>query len=234
MGTVVKTVAEVIGGELRPGVVVAKTPPAADGQNALVNPSFEIDSDGAGVPDCWRAGKGTVSLRDTTDAIDGRHAMTLEMKSEADGPQRLISVQDMGQCSPSVVPGQRYALSAWLHATVGARFIAYYRNGLGAWSYWTRSEPLAVSSGYGFATWSLPAIPDKAEGISIGVLLDSPGSLTIDHLSLATPEPGSGCSVSRESPDVATFWLFALAGLGIFRQQRKARYRASSSRSPKH
>lgn len=221
--TKVKTVAEIVGGDVKPAVTVPLKPAGAIGDNVAPNSSFEDDADGVGIPDCWRLGKSSAALQPTSDAHSGGRAVTLEMQATDTGAPRLITVQDMGACAPTAVPHHVYAIGAYTKATSAPRFVAYLRTELGGWRYWSRSPQLAVSSSYALQTWQTPELPDGATGLSIGIELETPGSVTVDDFSLAdTGEASSsGCSIARSESPAATDWLVAGLALGLVLRRRR-------------
>ena len=110
-GTVVRTVGEVIGGTVKPGV---PTPPLRPG-NLLGNASLENDVDRNGVADCWqRAGYGTNTF--SWARVAGRTGGTAEqltVSAISSGDRKLISALDNGSCAPKAVPGREYRVSGW-------------------------------------------------------------------------------------------------------------------------
>lgn len=181
----VATVAEVIGGPLKP-VVYARVP----GPPTLVDPSLEA---GTGVlPDCWmRAGYGdnasTVSR--VSDAHTGQLAVKLDVASWTSGDVKLLSGQAHGTCAPAVRAGATYTLSASYHATASPRLVAFYENTAGRWLYLAKSAALPVSAGYRETSWTTPALPADAVRISVGMLLGQSGSATVDDLDLVRAQP---------------------------------------------
>lgn len=187
-GTLVATVDSIIGGTLKPPVsgspVDGGTP---DPVQLLKNPSLETDTNKDGVPDCWqRGGFGTNSFRwtRTTDAHSGSWAQRLTITSYSSGDRKLISTQDLGTCAPALTPGHRYRVSAWYKSDAPPLFKAYTRNSAGGWSWWAQSALLPTRGTYGFAEWTTPAVPSGALGLSVGLVLERVGTLTLDDFNV--------------------------------------------------
>jgi hypothetical protein len=187
IGTVVRPVSEVIGGDLKPPVPAR--PPPAPTDNLLRNPSLESDANSDGVPDCWfRAGYGTnaFSWTRTADAHSGSFAERLDISSYASGDRKLITPLDQGACAPAVAAGRSYGVGGYFKATAPVRFVVFARNAAGAWSFWTKSPFFAASSTWTHASWSTPAVPSGVTALSAGLALSSVGSATFDDLTLTT------------------------------------------------
>jgi peptidoglycan/xylan/chitin deacetylase (PgdA/CDA1 family) len=186
--TQVGTVADVIGGAVKPGVSgppVGPPPPA--GGNLLRNASLETDSNRDQIPDCWqRGGTGanaaTYSL--VSSAFDGAVAQRITMTSFTSGARRLVSQQDLGGCAPLATPGHRYTMSAYYTSNAQPIFSVYYRTASGGWVWLAQSASLPVSSSYRRAAFTTPALPSGATAISIGLSLMSLGTLTTDAYEL--------------------------------------------------
>ena len=109
----VETVAQVIGGPVQPAVNAPQVPPAPPGTNAVTNPSLATDDPyNAGHPvlldrQPQRERYGQLRRRPnnahTGSVRDRHHELLHERRREA-----LIR-QDLGQCAPSVVPGDSYS-----------------------------------------------------------------------------------------------------------------------------
>ncbi len=218
-GTVVRTVQEVIGGELKPGVD-GPPPPAPGGGELLQNPSLESVTNGS--PDCWQSGHsgtndGVLAL--TSDARTGARAAQVTISSFTSGDHRLLSRQDLGQCAPAVQTGHSYTLSTWYKSDAPVRLVAYLRSESGGWAFWAQSPAaFPASATYAQATWTTPAVPTGAigttglscpcGGIAVAVQLRQAGTFTADDLSLvdadqtapsvAVTAPADGATVSGE------------------------------------
>ena len=183
LGTTVKTVDQALGGTLKP--IVRIPPPANTG---LTNTSLEQSTSGTGFPDCWMAGGwGTNSpvWSRTSDAHSGSFAQRLDITNYASGDAKLLPQMDLGSCSPSVTPGRTYNLGTWYKSTGITQYALYYRNATGAWAYWTSSPWFATASAWTQATWTTPAVPAGASGVSFGFALITNGTLTTDDYSFA-------------------------------------------------
>lgn len=190
-GTSVNTIAQVIGGDIKPAVQGPPPPPVRSG-NMLLNPSLEADADGNGFPDCWQPNSWRVNSSTwsrTTDAHSGGFAEHVDVTSYTSGAVRLLSQQDLGYCAPTAVAGHTYKLSAWYKGSARPRLVAFVRNGIGAWSVLGQSARLSKSSSWKHGSWTTPALPSDANGIGIGVALESVGSLTMDDLAVSDTAP---------------------------------------------
>jgi len=188
-GTHVKTVNDVIGGAVKPGVPGPPLPVPADG-NLVQNASLE--SVGASnVPTCFQLGgfgTNTFTWTRTSDAHTGSYGEQLTITAYTSGDRKLVTKQDAGSCVPPAVGGHTYRVGVWYKgswaATVNTRIVLYYRSGSGAWVYWT-SGPLVPATG----TWTqtsvvTPAVPAGATGLSFGLALAGPGTLYTDDYSV--------------------------------------------------
>jgi peptidoglycan/xylan/chitin deacetylase (PgdA/CDA1 family) len=194
--TTVQTVQQAVGGAVKPAVTGPAVPAQPVGGNLVQNPSLETLS--SGVPQCWQAGgygNNAPSLTTTSPGRTGTRAQTLVMTGYVDGDAKWLPSLDLGGCSPSGTPGHSYILGAWYKSSAPTQFALYYRTGLGAWQYWTSSPWFAASAAYQKATWTSPALPAGATGISFGLNLFSNGTLTTDDYELfdaatvPAPEP---------------------------------------------
>lgn len=186
-GVVVRTVAEVVGGAVQPEVPPPAAPAAPNGTNGVRNASLEQDSNGDSVPDCFSAGGfGVNSARwtRTTTAHTGAYGQRLDVASYSSGDNKLMVLQDLGSCTPSVIPGHRYVITSWYTSTAPAYFTAYARDQSTAFPYWTQSPTFPATSTWSQARWVTPVIPATATGLSFGLTLASAGSLTIDDVGI--------------------------------------------------
>jgi peptidoglycan/xylan/chitin deacetylase (PgdA/CDA1 family) len=187
--TSVKTVDQVIGGPLKPPV----NGPPATGSTDIQNPSLETAGVG-GFPQCWfPGGYGTNSptwTRLSAGSHTGTYSEQLDMSGYSSGDAKLLPTFDLGGCSPNITAGNSYTLGTWYKSTTVTQFVLYYRNATGGWFYWTSSPWFAAASDWTQATWTAPAAPATATGISFGLSLFSNGSLVTDDYSLT----GAGAS----------------------------------------
>ncbi len=186
--TVVKTVAEMVGGPVQPPVTVPPPPATPAGGNVLQDPGLE-DQDSADdqMARCWiRGGEGTSSYQygRTNDAHSGQFALFLRVKSFTDGARRILSRQDLGFCTPTVQAGHTYDLSVWYKSDAQPRLTVYVRHADGFFENWATSKPMAASSDWTQGKWTLPPLPDTATGISVGLSLSGNGTVTMDDWSL--------------------------------------------------
>jgi peptidoglycan/xylan/chitin deacetylase (PgdA/CDA1 family) len=179
--TTVKTVNEVIGGTAKPVVAGPAVPPQASAGNLVKNPGLETLT--SGMPQCWNAGgygTNTPAYSVVGPGHSGAVAEQLVVSGYVDGDSKLLPALDLGGCSPSATAGHTYALGAWYKSTTSTQFTLYYRIGLGSWKYWTSSPWFAAATTYQKASWTTPALPAGADGISFGLNLFSNGTLTTD------------------------------------------------------
>jgi hypothetical protein len=217
-GTVVKTVQQVIGGAVQPLVQPPPPPPVGTGPNLLQNPSLESNAGGGSIPDCWQAksfGSNSSSFIRTTNAHSGSYAEELDVSNYSDGAARLVILQDLGQCSPSVAPGHSYVLGAWYESNAPVYFVTYYRNATGTWTLWQSSPTFPASSGWSHASWTTPPIPSDAQGLSFGMTLSSNGSLTTDDYSLADAVQTVGVSISAPLNGAAVSGIVPLTAVAV-------------------
>jgi peptidoglycan/xylan/chitin deacetylase (PgdA/CDA1 family) len=192
VGTTVKTVQQVIGGSFKPGVYVNPPPPS----NTLQNPSLETTDSTTGFPKCWQPGgwgTNTVAWANTSAAHTGTHAENLTVTNYSSGDAKLLPTLDQGTCSPTVVPGNTYNISVWYKSTGTTQFALYYRATNGTWFYWTSSPWFATASTWTQATFTTPAVPAGANGMSFGLALIANGTLTTDDYGFA---PGTVAKAS--------------------------------------
>jgi peptidoglycan/xylan/chitin deacetylase (PgdA/CDA1 family) len=186
-GTSVRTVRQVIGGDVQPAVP-GPPPPAVRSGNMLLNPSLETDSDASGAPDCWQRNAWGVNESNwtrTTDAHSGGSAERVEVTSFSTGAVRLLSAHDLGYCAPTAIAGHSYKLRAWYKGSVRPRLVAFYRTGVGAWRVLGQSARFSASTSWKRAGWTAPPLPSGANGIGIGVAAEKVGSLTMDDLAIS-------------------------------------------------
>jgi hypothetical protein len=118
------------------------------------------------------------------DARTGARAVRIDMTAWTSGDRKLITTMDAGTCAPRIAPGRRYALRASYRSASAPRLLAYYRTAAGAWVFLGKSAALPDAGAYRTATWTTPPMPADATVVSVGVLLDRVGSLTVDDLGL--------------------------------------------------
>ncbi|TIH33026.1 polysaccharide deacetylase family protein [Subtercola vilae] len=185
--TLVKTVAQVIGGAVKPVVSAASVPPAAAGVNAISNPSLETLNTTTALPSCWMIGgygTNTPTFSSSTAAHTGATAEAVTITNYASGDAKLLPQFDLGACAPTVVPAHTYSLRSWYTSSVVTQYAVYLRDSIGVWRYWTSSPWFAASATYTEAVWTTPAIPAGMTGISYGMSLFMNGTVNTDDYSL--------------------------------------------------
>ncbi|MDQ0029900.1 fibronectin type III domain-containing protein [Arthrobacter bambusae] len=187
----VKTVDQVIGGAVQPAVAGPPAPPPpAQGTNMIQNPSLETLANG--IPQCWAAGgygTNTTAYSVVSPGHTGNNAELLTMSGYVSGDAKLLPALDLGGCSPTGTPGHIYSLSAWYKSNVITQFEVYYRTGTGYWTYWTASPQYTASSNWTQVSWTTPALPAGASGISYGLNIQANGSITTDDYSMIDVTP---------------------------------------------
>src|SRR6266851_8054670 len=141
-GVVVKTVAQVVGGTVQPAVAGPAAPPPATGTNGVRNASLELDTNAASAPDCWQYddyGQNSFTWTRTTAAHSGTYAEQVNVSNYSSGDNKLMVLQDLGACSPSVTPGHQYVISSWYNSSVPVNFTVFARDTQYAFSYWQTS-----------------------------------------------------------------------------------------------
>ena len=204
-GTAVKTVHEVVGGSLQSAV----NGPAAPVGQPLQNASLESDSNSDGLPDCFAFGtfgNNAATWTRTSDAHSGSFAERVDLTSYTSGDRKLVTTQDLGACAPSVSAGHRQLLSAWYKSTSPTQIVAYYRDQIGKWFYWTSSPAFAATSSWTQAAWTTPAVPSGTTGLSFGLNLAAVGSLTTDDYALsdAGTAPPAVTTALGDNPSLET------------------------------
>jgi peptidoglycan/xylan/chitin deacetylase (PgdA/CDA1 family) len=202
-GVTVKTVQQVIGGTFNPGVTIAPPAPAAAGVNALVDPGLTSIDSTTGFPACYQPGgwgTNTVAWADSTSvppgSPTGSQSQSVTITGYSSGDAKLLPTMDQGACTPTVVPGNTYNLSVEYESTGTSQFALYYRTTFGSWVYWTSSPWFAAASTWTQATFTTPAVPAGANGVSFGLALIANGTLTTDDYSFVLPAAGGSGSVT--------------------------------------
>jgi peptidoglycan/xylan/chitin deacetylase (PgdA/CDA1 family) len=198
-GTVVKTVAQVTGGSVKPAVAPPAPPPAPNGSNAVRNASLETDTNTDSAPDCWtfdNFGNNSFNWMRTSDAHSGSWAERVNITNYQDGDAKLEPTQDLGFCTPTVTPGHRYVITAWYKSDAPVSFSAFSRDTLGGFGFWTSSSTFPASSTWQKASWTTPVIPSGTNGLSFGLTLSSNGSLTVDDLGMDDASPTGGADTT--------------------------------------
>ncbi|GAB3558806.1 hypothetical protein GCM10027405_05560 [Arthrobacter alkaliphilus] len=180
-GVDVRTVDQVIGGTVQPVVSGPDVPAPAPGANMIQNPGLETLVNG--IPQCWAAGgygTNTPTFAVVNPGHTGANAEQLTMTNYVDGDAKLLPALDLGGCSPPGTVGHTYQLKAWYNSTAPTQFELYYRTGTGYWQYWTASPLFNASTAWTQITWTTPALPAGASGISWGLNIQTNGTITTD------------------------------------------------------
>lgn len=233
-GTAMRTVHEVVGGEMVPPTRAPDPPPVREGEQMLSNASFEqvdTSSDSPAFP-CWTASLGSASQFDVSPvsgARQGAVALSLRVARLVGSAVRVVSTQDMGQCAPLAVAGHAYEASLWYRGDASPRLVAYWRDALGMWHYFHSSKAFAASSAWTRADWTTDALPPGAVAISVGFEVSDLGTLTVDDATLADQGAGgegprgAGCTAAGgRGEETAAGWA-ALAALGCVAAARRRR-----------
>jgi len=130
------------------------------------------------------------------------------------GDVKLMSRRDTGACSPTVVPGETYALTAWYRSTAPTRFVVYYGDDRGHWTYWTSSPEESPSASWTQATWDLPDLPSGATRVAFGLAMAKPGHLVVDDFGLGTDSTfGAATAAAGETRSRSVLVLTPVLGL---------------------
>ena len=197
--TVVRTVQQVLQNPALPRAQNPPLPPAPGATNTLRNSDLEQDSNNDGVPDCYRPnafGNQTATWTRTHDAHSGSNwaeNVTSDPLTYVDGASILNRWDDLGYCTPTVLPGHSYTLSAWYKSTAPVKFSTNLRDSAfsSPFPFWMESTspplgvpPFPASADWALATWTTPEVPVGATGLLFGLMLPSAGSLTVDDISI--------------------------------------------------
>jgi peptidoglycan/xylan/chitin deacetylase (PgdA/CDA1 family) len=208
----VKTVDQVIGGAVQPVVAGPAAPAPVTTGNLIKNPGLETAGPAAaGPPQCWAARGYGINTRTFTTVSPGHTGVAAEqmiVTPYTGGDGKLLPTLDLGECAPHAVPGHTYTMKAWYQSSVPTRFELFYRTGLGTWNYWTISPQAPAATAWTQATWTSPPAPAGTSAISMGLKLDSPGTITTDDYELTdTASVAAGAYVLQAgttNPDTGT------------------------------
>jgi peptidoglycan/xylan/chitin deacetylase (PgdA/CDA1 family) len=191
-GVVVKTVQQVIGGNLQPPVPGPGLPPPPGASTTLKNASLELDTNADQAPDCFAFddfGSSSYTWTRTTSAHTGTSAEALNVSNYASGDNKLEVQQDLGTCSPTVTPGRQYRLTEWYISSAPVSFTVFSRKDDWSFPYWMTSPTFPASPTWTQATWVTPVVPSDVNGLSFGLTLDNNGSLTVDDFGITDAAP---------------------------------------------
>jgi peptidoglycan/xylan/chitin deacetylase (PgdA/CDA1 family) len=176
-GTGVRTVNEVLAGDVKPGV---KGPLPGASASLITNGSLENDAEGNQVPDCFvqrASGNNEATFAMSNTAYQGTRAQQIAISSYADGSRRLFTSYD---CPLPVHPGRSYRVTGYYFADTAPRFGVYYRTTTGEWKSFEQGPLLPVSPTYVQGVHTTAPLPDDATAISVGLGISGVGSITMD------------------------------------------------------
>ncbi|HWG61196.1 MAG TPA: polysaccharide deacetylase family protein [Streptosporangiaceae bacterium] len=185
-GVAVETMRQVIGGRIRPAVPgpVAKAippPGVANAQLAQTTPG--------GLPSCFqRADYGSNSASFAYLPAGGPGASSAEqlrVTNWQSGEAKLLQSMDLGQCAPQVKSGASYTVGTTYKSNVPARIEVYYRTAVGNWVYWATSPPMPATTSWSKASWTTPAVPAGATGMSFGLAATSNATIITTAYTMA-------------------------------------------------
>jgi hypothetical protein len=162
----------------------------------LSNASLEIDANNDSIPDCWQQDAYGSSrnrfvwtrINNPAQAHSGNYAQSVQLTRYSSGDVKLLTDESSSTCSPSVVAGKKYTISAWYKSTVATSMAVFYRDSAGNWLYWLNSPNFAITSAWKQASYTLPAAPAGATAISFGLAIKKVGTLiTDDYAMVAAP-----------------------------------------------
>jgi peptidoglycan/xylan/chitin deacetylase (PgdA/CDA1 family) len=194
--TVTATVQQVVGGTVQPAVPAPPLPPPPGTTNGMRFSGLERDADANGIPDCYRPnswGNHTGTWTRTADAHAGSWAERVDATGYGDGADVLGTFDDMGYCTPTVVPGRQYRLTTWYKSAGPVRFTVNLRKDdfSSPFPWWTESPSFPASATWRQASWITPPIPAGNNGMLFGLMNTGDGSMTVDDIGIfdATPAP---------------------------------------------
>jgi putative cell wall-binding protein/peptidoglycan/xylan/chitin deacetylase (PgdA/CDA1 family) len=203
----VKTVNQVVGGDVKPLVQGPPLAPApGPGENGVQNPSLETPGTVVNMPQCWWGssfGNNTPTFSTVTPGHTGATASKVTVTNYVDGDAKILALFDESGCAPTVTPGATYSLRAFYMSTANTQFAIYTRNTLGTWTYWTSSPLIGPATIYTQANFTTPPIPADVTGISFGLNLTANGELTTDDYALYDSNGAPLYALSPVPPTVA-------------------------------
>ena len=121
-------------------------------------------------PSCWLLGgygTNTFTWTWTADAHTGTHAENLNITSYTNGDRKLLT-NFSSACSPAVIPGHTYTITAWYKSTARPVIFAFSNStgGNGAYSFLAQSPQQSIGSGWTQASWSTPRDPGRSRPTS--------------------------------------------------------------------
>ena len=165
----VRTMAQVLGGRVRPAVAGPRPRPLAAPGVA----DADLTAAAGNTPRCFQQavyGQASAIFRYQPGGGPGGHAAEeVATVTKGTGDAKIMPTMDLGECSPSVRAGRRYTAGVWYTASRAAQLEFYYRDAGGSWNYWITSPAFPASSSWRHASWTTPAAPPGATGVSFGL-----------------------------------------------------------------
>ena len=181
LGTHVRTVREVVGGEELPAVHARPRPPDV----LLKNASLLEEADGDGVPDCWQLGGGAgLTLAWETQGLFGGPAVLLAEEAAEAGSRQLAVLRDDGTCAPLLPKEEGRRVGVWYRASAPVHLVASFRGADGRWGPSLKGPEWPASDVPIQATWDVPEPPPGTVGLSVGVAQDGSGWMRLGGFSL--------------------------------------------------
>jgi peptidoglycan/xylan/chitin deacetylase (PgdA/CDA1 family) len=219
-GVSVQTVAQVVGGPVRPAVTGPR--PRQIPPPGVTNPRLARAGAG-GVPACFqtaRYGTNKASFRYRGGAGPaGAGAEFITLSRRQSGTAQLLPALDLGACAPSVSAGASYTPGVWYQSSQPAVFNVYYRTPVGTWKYWVTSPAVPAAKKWTRASWTTPGVPAGATGLSFGLALSSDGTIATSDYSLA---PVRGTISTWLIAVIAAAAVAALTGTVLVLRGRRA------------
>jgi hypothetical protein len=186
-GVSVHTVRQVVGGPVRP--LVASPRPSRIPPPGVANSRLRTPAKNGKIPDCFQTahyGTNTPTFSySRNDGPAGAGAETITLAQRQSGTAQLLPTLDLGQCAPSVTPGNDYTIGAWYKSTKPVVFNLYYRTSIGTWKFWTSSPSIPASTSWKRARWDPPDVPSGASAVSFGLALSSNGTVATSRYSIS-------------------------------------------------
>lgn len=183
IGTVTRTMRQMIPGGVAPSPTGIPTPVPLDG---LPNASFEAYSHGTINPDCWLLADTGHELAHWSVVGPGHDAAAAVSLSpgETVRANRRIRLLPVAGCVPRVVTGGRYEFAVWYRSDVPVKMYAMLRDARAFWTSWSSSLEFPASPGdWSRAAWALPDVPAGYDAVNVSVQLPLDGAMVLDDFS---------------------------------------------------
>jgi peptidoglycan/xylan/chitin deacetylase (PgdA/CDA1 family) len=156
--------------------------PLAAVPNPVENPSLE-NGDGGAPPGWVRGGSGqnTPVWSTTSDAHTGLSAQQVNVSAYVSG-SALLAPSHVFALPGSA--GHTFEISAWYKSTGQPLWTIYTRSDSGASKWWIEGPKLSSAATWTQTTFTTPALPAGATGLSFGLALSANGSLIVDDFAL--------------------------------------------------